>query len=97
MKEKATQISSHELKHLEEFIIVPLETETHAKSITRKLSADLLAVVYENCLNIGTAHRDVMNAETAKVAEVAPTTITESKNQVEDSKNTKLLELILMN
>ena len=97
MTEKATQISSHELTQVEEFIIVSQETETHAKSIARKLSADLLAAVYENCLNIGTAHGDVMNAETAKVADVAPTTITESKNQVEDSKNTKLLELILMN
>ena len=38
-----------------------------------------------------------MKAETAKVADVAPKTIAESKSQVEDSKNTKLLELILMN
>ena len=97
MTEKATQISSHELTQVEEFIIVSQETETHAKLIARKLSADLLAAVYENCLNIGIAHREVMKAETAKVADVAPKTIAESKSQVEDSKNTKLLELILMN
>lgn len=65
-------------------MIVSLETETHAKSIARKLSADLLAAVYENCLNIGIAHSDVTKAETAKVADVAPTTNTESKSQTEN-------------